>query len=144
MQGRGGMGRGGTVVSTFASRQCVLDSIPGSGVIWFYMWVGSAAGVFPGTLVFPPSSNPTFLNSNSIRNPVKQRRSISFFLYYSNLFASYQVPFPRVIQRNRDCSVQWSQTWGCSSRTICNNQASFQLVHTTWKTSKSKLNKPVQ
>lgn len=50
---------------------------------------------------------------------------------------SYLVPVPRVIQRSKDWSALWIQTWDCSSHMICSNQASCRSEHTTWITQEN-------
>ena len=58
------------MVSTLASHQCGLGSIPGIGVICglslLLVLVLALRGFSPGTPVFPSPQKSTFLNSNSI------------------------------------------------------------------------------
>ena len=60
------------MVRALASHQREPGSIPGLDVTWVEFVVGPrprSEGFSPGSVVFLPPQNPTFLNSNSIWNP---------------------------------------------------------------------------
>ena len=72
---------GGAVVRALFFHQCGLSSIPGHGVImWFLFVVGSLCAprcFSSGTPVFPSPQKPTFLNPNSIGNSMATALSVA-------------------------------------------------------------------
>ena len=85
--------RDGAVVRALASHQCGPGSNPGvdamCGLSLLLVLSLAPRGFSPGTPVFPSPQNPTFLNSNSIRNRVDEEHFVDVLPHHHHYYYYY-------------------------------------------------------